>query len=754
MGSSCCDGLRASLRRVLSMVAVLGALAMAASPALAQQDREHEALVRALRMQQPSDPMWRAMMRFATDIKLTDFNSTTGFVPSNAKIFHQRFQWIRIPIYPGSLMRGEFTVLSFEQAEEATSYAKITYPFEFRSSDWYGFYVKPSCRRIVGGRHVIELRGAETCWPSSAGQPAADAVLNVLVAQANQALASLPPPDADQPPVSAAQPPGSVAPPADTQRPETNVELPPEPGELPIDDLAIEIPELTPAEIATAAGIAGGTALLGSLLMLGATGVRREEALQAIRDLLRGHVPEDPFEAWKRKYEALGWKYSERNGVATFDPVDGARNEGGEVYSAERGGFVRTASETPVPPSLPRDGDINARGEVWSDYSRGFVGRNTYEQDKANEAWLADKAKSDLADMQRPDADVAELNRRIAETRREGEAMRGFFDAREKLGGALQRQRMGEMRDGALGETRSGLFDDLEKRLDAVPAGNDYRKSLEKLIPLADTIGNQMREGYTPTYTYKDAAQDTLLQSGAAALDAVLTKGWASSAVGSGLSMRDAARAGADTAGILAAGAKSAVTDFLLGKAVHAGAGLAGDAWRAGRTVVTEGGADLLAQAGRRSQVATDLVEKMQKNLNTLDQGVHYEGSGRLRASLTDVLEVQKNPHQVRALKQSGSLSSQEAFNNTLRNEVYKPHDQMMLERLRKTSPELADKKLVVHDFRTPGRTANPINTDRDFRVLTQNADGNWVEVPENKMGAAFQRRLRGTDLLRQDKMP
>ncbi|MFH1345720.1 MAG: hypothetical protein ABIL01_31610, partial [Pseudomonadota bacterium] len=719
------------MRRVLSLVAVLGALVMAASPGLAQQDREHEALVRALRMQQPSDPMWQAMMRFATDIKLTDFNLTTGFVPPNAKIFHQRFQWIRIPIYPGVLMRGGFVVLSFKQAEEANSYAKTTYSFEFRSMDWYGFYVKPSCRRIVGGRHVIELRGAETCRPNSAGQPAVDAVLNILVAQANQALASLP--AADKPPVSAGPPPGPASTPADGQLPRTSAELSPDPGEVPIDDLAIEIPELTPAEIATAAGIAGGTALLGSLLMLGATGVRREEALQAIHDLLRGQVPEDPFEAWKRKYEELGWKYSEKDGVATFDPVDGARNEGGDIYSAERRGFVRTAGGTPAPPPLPHDGDVNARGEVWSSFSGGYVERKTYEQDMASRATLAEKDRSDLADMQRPDEDVAELQRRIDATRQKGAEMRTYFKARDELLGALGEQRGREGVDALLDESRSGLFDELSDRLLTTPADNDYRKGLEGLLPLADVIGNQMRPGYSPTYTYKDAAQDTLLQSGAAALDAVLTKGWASSAVGSSLAMRDAARAGADTAGILAAGAKSAVTDFLLGKAVHTGAGLAGDAWRAGRTVVAEGGADLLAQAGRRSQVATDLVEKMQRNLDTLDQGVHYDGSGRLRASLTDVLEVQKNPHQVRALKQSGSLSTQEAFNHTLRNEVYKPHDQMLLEKLRQSSPELADKKLVVHDFRTPGKTANPINTDRDFRVLTQNVDGKWVEVPKTK---------------------
>ncbi|MDO9295246.1 hypothetical protein, partial [Bradyrhizobium sp.] len=490
-------------------------------------------------------------------------------------------------------------------------------------------------------------------------------------------------------------------------------------------------------ETSGAIAITGSLAALASLLMLRTAGVSRRDAFDAGSGLLRGHVPEDPFDAWKRKYEALGWKYSEKGGVATFDPVDGARNEGGEIYSAERGGFVRPVSETPpAPPPLPRDGDVNARGEVWSDYSHGFVGRNTYEQDKANQAWLADRAKSDLTDMQRPDEDVVELQRKIAATRQKGAEMRTYFKARDELLGALGDQHGREGVDALLDESRSGLFDELSDRLLTTPADKDYRKGLEKLIPLADVIGNQMREGYTPTYTYKDAAQDTLLQTGAAALDAILTKGWASSAVGSSLAMRDAARAGGGVLDIATAGVKAAVTDVLFGKVIHYGAGYAGEAWRAGKKAVAgaaDGATDLLAQASRRSQVAADLVEKMRKNLGTLDQGVHVDGSGRMRASLTDVLEVQKNPHQVRALKQSGSASTQEAFNNTLRNEVYKPHDQLLLERLRKTSPELADKKLVVHDFRTPGKTANPINTDRDFRVLMQDSKGKWVEVPKTK---------------------
>jgi hypothetical protein len=232
-------------------------------------------------------------------------------------------------------------------------------------------------------------------------------------------------------------------------------------------------------------------------------------------------------QAWKRKYEALGWKYGEKNGVATFDPVDGARNEGGEIYSAERGGFVRPEAETPVvPPRLPRDGDVNERGEVWSSFSGGYVERKTYDQDMANQAALAEKDRSDLADMQRPDEDVAELNRKIAATRQQGREMRTYFKARDELLGALGDQRDREGVDALLNDSRSGLFDELSDRLLTTPADNDYRKGLQGLLPLADVIGNQMRPGYTPTYTYKDAAQTRCCRAGGGARR-VLTKGWA-----------------------------------------------------------------------------------------------------------------------------------------------------------------------------------------------------------------------------------
>jgi hypothetical protein len=588
-----------------------------------------------------------------------------------------------------------------------------------------------ACFRLAGERYVIFLRGP--C--QGIGRHALD-TLETAVNQAVSGGASPPPT-----PGAVTKPPTRQPPRDDRARPETAP--PPEPPTInvePPQDAVADLP-FTPTELATAAGLAGGAALVGSLLLLGVSGVRRDEVIESIRDLLRGRLPDDPYEAWKKKYEALGWRYSEKNGVATFDPVEGARNEAGEIYSGAKGGFVKADGDlAPVmPTSSPKDGDVNARGEVWSSFSGGYVDSKTFGQDMASRAGLADKARRDLADMARPDADVADLHRVIADTRRQGEEMRTFFTARDQLMDALAEGRRREGADAIIDGNREKLFNDLSERLRDVPdgaGGKDYRKALENLVPLADVIGNQMRPGYQPTYTYRDAVEDTLLQTGALALDAVLTKGAASSAVGGSLAMRDAVRDGADTAGILAAGAKALATDYLFGKAVHYGAGLAGDALQAARGAahtVADTVSGAVAGAGRRSNVASDLVERMKRSLDTLDAGVHRESSGRLRASLTDVLEVQRNPHQVRALQHSGSSVTKEAFDNTLRNEVYRPHDQMLLDKLRQSSPDLADTKLMVHEVRTPGKAGSAINTDRDFRVLRQDTSGQWIEVPKTK---------------------
>lgn len=388
---------------LLILTAVLGVLALTPSPLHAQQDPEHEALVRALRMQQPSDPMWQAMMQVATYIQL--YNTVypqyqalaLQMTPPGTRTFYQQYNSIG---FRGSFpwTRSAIGLLSFDRPDEARRYAASTV------SGGAMFYGRPGCRQVVGGRHVIEIRGYPPCRGDQSDDQARKLLgpgLNVLVEQANRVLQSMPSPSANQPPATQT-PPSVSAPPLS---PNDLATVPPIGSEPPTADETESpsdqsIPELTPAEIATAAGLAGGAALLGSLLMLGASGVRRDEAITAIRDLLRGHLPEDPYEAWKRKYEALGWKYSEKDGVGTFDPVDGARNEVGEIYSAERGGFVPSGEGSRVLTSA-QDGDVNERGEVWSENDGGWVQRAYWDQERVRRADLEARRAGEIAEADR-----------------------------------------------------------------------------------------------------------------------------------------------------------------------------------------------------------------------------------------------------------------------------------------------------------------------------------------------------------------
>lgn len=377
------------------LVLILSVLALISSPVRAQQDPEHDALARALRIQQSSDPAWQALMSLARVIvPWPDYHRARVTLPPDARVFDQQFKVIIF----GNLLPGVYTqhfgitLVSFAGSDEAQRYAAV------RKSIDLGRFVTSECRRIVGGRHVIEIYSHWLCLATDL-KSRWDKILDILEGQANRALQPSSPP-VRQPPV--AQPPVTATPPLS---PGDVVTVAPPGSELPTE---IEQPppteetvgELTPAEIAAVSALAGGAALLGSLTMFGVTGVRREEVLQSIRDLLRGHLPEDPFESWKRKYEALGWKYSEKNGVATFDPVEGARNEAGEIYSAERGGFVREGEGSSVLTSA-KDGDVNDRGEVWSENDGGWVQRAYWDQERARRADLEARRAGEIAEAER-----------------------------------------------------------------------------------------------------------------------------------------------------------------------------------------------------------------------------------------------------------------------------------------------------------------------------------------------------------------
>ncbi len=496
--------------------------------------------------------------------------------------------------------------------------------------------------------------------------------------------------------------------------------------------------EITPGTTAVVALTAGGIAAGGALAMLGMSGVGRREIVDSVRDLVNGEPLVDEFEAWKEKYEAMGWRYSEENGIADFEPVDGAVNEGGWVYSSERGSFIPPEGERPEPELQPEfnDGDVNPdTDEVWSDEDGGWVGRNLYAQEKARAGEIAAiEARSEEA-MQAEDEKTRDLGRKVTDAERQRRDIAKVFDARRTLEDAIHQIWQQDVKDGVLDERRRALLAKLELKAEQISMRKDRTGAIEDALGLANIIVHQARNGFKVTYTYRDAVFDTTIQTGAAILDAVVTRGYASSVVGSGLAMRDAARDGKGGAEILYEGVKAAAFDFAIGKA----ADVVGGALRVTNTVWREAG-EAVEEAAKVTRKldgvvhgGSDLLTQTERNLNHMRDNLSFDVKGRPRAKLDDVLEIQRNPHQVRNLKGTGSQELQNGFNNTLRSDVYKPHDKALIQRIKAANPDLADKKLVVHEFRTPGKSGSGINTDRDFRMLYKNDKGEWLEVPRKK---------------------
>ena len=124
------------------------------------------------------------------------------------------------------------------------------------------------------------------------------------------------------------------------------------------------------------------------------------------------------------------------------------------------------------------------------------------------------------------------------------------------------------------------------------------------------------------------------------------------------------------------------------------------------------------------------MTEKTQR----MADGITIDDDGKPHANLDDVLEIQRSTQDTRSLKGDDiDPRVQEAFNNTLREKVYEPHDDALIDYVRDNVPGMEDREIKVHDFRTPGADAGSINTDRDYRVLYEDDNGNWIEVPRRQ---------------------
>jgi hypothetical protein len=109
--------------------------------------------------------------------------------------------------------------------------------------------------------------------------------------------------------------------------------------------------------------------------------------------------------------------------------------------------------------------------------------------------------------------------------------------------------------------------------------------------------------------------------------------------------------------------------------------------------------------------------------------------------NLETVLQTFADSRKTRDLKEYGSVQDQEAFVKTIENEVYQPVDRKVIEYL-KARPEYEGKRILTHDFRTPGTAAVSVNTDRDVRVLVEVEPDRWVEVPVKKWEDVYYREF------------
>ncbi len=96
---------------------------------------------------------------------------------------------------------------------------------------------------------------------------------------------------------------------------------------------------------------------------------------------------------------------------------------------------------------------------------------------------------------------------------------------------------------------------------------------------------------------------------------------------------------------------------------------------------------------------------------------------------LSTVLETFSDSRKTRDLKEFGSEADRAAFTETLEQKVYKPVDKAVIDHLSQL-PEYQGKRILTHDFRTPGKDGTAVNTDRDVRVLVEVEMDRWIEVP------------------------
>ncbi len=143
-------------------------------------------------------------------------------------------------------------------------------------------------------------------------------------------------------------------------------------------------------------------------------------------------------------------------------------------------------------------------------------------------------------------------------------------------------------------------------------------------------------------------------------------------------------------------------------------------------------------KTGKKSATAPEATTSPTQKVKNLTESVKTDANGKPYAELDDVLKVQRDTRATRTLKKAGD-TVQKGFDNTLREKVYKPHDDALkahcADWLKKNPPPglkgIKNPIIRVDEFRTPGAKGGGLNTDRDFRTMYLDKNGNWVEIPK-----------------------
>ncbi|MCX7842294.1 MAG: hypothetical protein N2489_04385 [Clostridia bacterium] len=137
--------------------------------------------------------------------------------------------------------------------------------------------------------------------------------------------------------------------------------------------------------------------------------------------------------------------------------------------------------------------------------------------------------------------------------------------------------------------------------------------------------------------------------------------------------------------------------------------------------------------AGKMQQ--TKCVYDQQKALKELEnmRSRDIDGDHSLPPGVAE--KIMRDPEFVRSIKNHGSEELKAAFENSMRKDVYAPHDQALVGWIKDNVPGMGgDVEVKVHDFRTPrmdGDTQNVnVNADRDYRVMYKDPEtGQWKEL-------------------------